>query len=526
MANADWMKKIYVSKKDSLASIIGKIIKTKDDEIVLYIPRGTEFGASRTNFILLKREVAAAGKSVVMESVDEDVLELADTAGLKAINPFIRRRQRAVSDIVLVIPSRPADIRPVLTTPLKPEITPDRATREEKPEPAKILDKEKTELTPRRFLKATGIAVLLTVIAVLVLTFLPRAKIELTLEKKNLDFVGTMVTSAAIKENNFNHNQVTIRGVTFLEKRNITQAYPASGKKYAEKKATGEVVIYNNYSSSPQTLVATTRLVSPDGKIYRLNNSITVPGAEAPGGKITPSSIRASIFADKPGEAYNLSPGVKFRIPGFEGSPKYDGFYAELKEPLSGGFVGETSLPSEEDLAAARAETEKRLEEAIKTQLLFNLPPEVKVLNNAYEFKVTETKVNETANEEGKFTITAYGEVKLIGFRESELVDVLGRGLIAKNGNDFRAENYELDYGVPTLNTADGFLNTPLKFKSVWTRTFDDNRFKSEAAGKNRADLQALVFAIPGIQSGEVRLWPFWVTKVPKNADRIIVDVK
>ena len=330
------MKKIYVSKKDSLASIIGKIIKTKDDEIVLYIPRGTEFGASRTNFILLKREVAAAGKSVVMESVDEDVLELADTAGLKAINPFIRRRQRAVSDIVLVIPSRPADIRPVLTTPLKPEITPDRATREEKPEPAKILDKEKTELTPRRFLKATGIAVLLTVIAVLVLTFLPRAKIELTLEKKNLDFVGTMVTSAAIKENNFNHNQVTIRGVTFLEKRNITQAYPASGKKYAEKKATGEVVIYNNFSSSPQTLVATTRLVSSDGKIYRLNNSITVPGAEAPGGKITPSSIRASISADKPGEAYNLSPGVKFRIPGFEGSPKYDGFYAELNEPLGG----------------------------------------------------------------------------------------------------------------------------------------------------------------------------------------------
>ena len=228
------------------------------------------------------------------------------------------------------------------------------------------------------------------------------------------------------------------------------------------------MIIYNNYSSFPQTLVATTRLVSPDGKIYRLNSSITVPGAENPGGKITPSSIRASISADKPGEAYNLSPGVKFRIPGFEGSPKYDGFYAELKESLGGGFVGETSLPSEEDLAAAKADTEKRLEEAIKTQLLFNLPPEVKVLNNAYEFRVTETKVNEAANEEGKFTITAYGEAKLIGFREPELVDVLGRGLIAKNGSDFKVENYELDYGTPTLNTADGFLNAPLKFKSFY----------------------------------------------------------
>ena len=70
MANANRVKKIYVSKNDSLASIISKIIKAKDDEIVLYIPRGTEFGASRTNFILLKREVTTAGKSIVIESVD------------------------------------------------------------------------------------------------------------------------------------------------------------------------------------------------------------------------------------------------------------------------------------------------------------------------------------------------------------------------------------------------------------------------------------------------------------------------
>src|SRR3989344_6784714 len=146
-------KKIYITKSDSLASVVGKIVKSKEEEIILYISRGTEFGASRTNFILLKREVATAGKSIAIESVDEDVLELADTAGIKAINPFIRRRQRAVSDIVLITPSRPADVRPAPTAPLKPEIIPDRATREKKPEPVKLLDKEKTELTPRRFLK-------------------------------------------------------------------------------------------------------------------------------------------------------------------------------------------------------------------------------------------------------------------------------------------------------------------------------------------------------------------------------------
>src|SRR3989344_8920056 len=97
-------KKIYLTKTDSLASVVGKIVKVKEEEIVLYTPRGTEFAASRTNFILLKREVATAGKSIVIESIDDDALELADTAGIKSINPFLRRRQRAVSDIVAVRP--------------------------------------------------------------------------------------------------------------------------------------------------------------------------------------------------------------------------------------------------------------------------------------------------------------------------------------------------------------------------------------------------------------------------------------
>ncbi len=527
-------KKIYISKTDSLSSIVGKIVKAREEEIVLYIPRGTEFAASRTNFILLKREVATAGKSIVIESIDEDALELADTAGIKAMNPFLRRRQRAVSDIVAVVPQGLVEGVPKAKArraqedlPAGPDGDTGTSGKKEKGEEREQKEMpEKLEAAPRRFpLVPVGAAALATFIFVGLVTVLPRAKIELNMEKKNLDFVGTMVASADIKENSFSRDTVSMRGVAFLEKKNITKAYPASGKKYVERKAVGEIVIYNNFSSASQNLVATTRFIAPDGKIYRLNNTITIPGATGTAGKLVSSSVRALVTADKAGEEYNLSPGVKLRIPGFEGSPKYEGFYAELTDPISGGFVGESSLPSEEDMASAKADAEKSLEEAARTQLLFNLPPEVKVLNNAYQFKINDTKVNETANEENKFTITVYGEAKLIGFREPELVEVVGKGLIGKSSNDFKPEDYELEYGDPVLNL-DGTLKVPIKFKSVWTRTFDSNQFKGEAAGKKQADLQALVSSIPGIQSGEARLWPFWVMRVPKDRERIIVDVK
>lgn len=517
-------KKIYLTKTDSLASVVGKIVKTKEEEITLYIPRGTEFASSRTNFILLKREAATAGKAIIIESVDEDALELADTAGIKAVNPFLHRRQRAVSDIVAVRPRESI----IPATPKEESVEEEKeeeAPKESKKPRREAVILDKGELTLNRFLRAVIITGFLAVAFVLLMIALPKAKIVLNMEKKNLEFMGTMVTSAAIKENSFSNNQVSLRGVTFVEKRNITKSYPASGKQNVERKASGEIVIYNNFSTAPQTLVATTRFVAPDGKIYRLNNTITVPGAQSSGAKLIPSSIKALVTADKAGAEYNLASGVKLRIPGFQGTAKYDGFYAETKDPISGGLVGESSLPSEEDLASAKADAERSLEEATKTQLLFNLPPEVRVLSNAYEFKITNSKINETADESDKFTITVFGEAKLIGFREPELVEVIGKGLLGRAAGDFKPENYELEYGQASLTSGDS-LNAPLKFNSVWTRVFDIDRFRQEAAGKNKAELQTLVFAIPGLQSGEARLWPFFVSRVPQNTDRIIVDVK
>src|SRR3989338_9895204 len=43
----------------------------------------------------------------------------------------------------------------------------------------------------------------------------------------------------------------------------------------AKQKASGQVVIYNAYSTAPQKLVATTRLADKDGKIYRITEAVT-----------------------------------------------------------------------------------------------------------------------------------------------------------------------------------------------------------------------------------------------------------
>lgn len=103
--------------------------------------------------------------------------------------------------------------------------------------------------------------------------------------------------------------------------------------KWALARAFGVVVLYNE-SDSSQRLVKSTRLVSADGKIFRITQEgVTIP-AKTNG---IPGTFEVTVFAEKTGAGYNLPPTI-FKIPGFSGDPRYDQIYGRSTKQMSGGF--------------------------------------------------------------------------------------------------------------------------------------------------------------------------------------------
>jgi len=309
-------KKVYATKSESPASVIGKVLNCADEEVILYIPRGSVFSKSRNNFLLLKREARTAKKNVSIESVDDDILELAVTSGLRAANPFLGKKQKSVSDII--------SVREAGEDITKPDFEYDEEDYEEVKEKKKRFrrrkkrkgdadeavslnvddseaDEEETILMPTEEIGVRGIVpkkekrskkakkkksksdksplkkplVIFSGLSALAIALffaivvLPRVTINLELEKTDWDFVGSLRVGSSIVENSFDGDVISLRGVTFSEKKNITKTYPASGSDFVERGATGIITIYNDFSSDPQDLVATTRFETPDGKIYR-----------------------------------------------------------------------------------------------------------------------------------------------------------------------------------------------------------------------------------------------------------------
>ncbi len=218
------------------------------------------------------------------------------------------------------------------------------------------------------FWALSGMILLLVVFAG-VYIFLPRVQIELT-PVVSVETVEAEVTADGA-QSDVNTVTASIPLDFREEKAEKTFTFEATGTSTSENfKARGTVVIYNNYGPQPQPLVATTRLLTPDGKLFRLVKRVTVPGMKTVDGKTVPGEVRAEVIADKPGEEYNIGPS-EFTIPGFKGSPKYGKFTAKSDAPMVGGSTkgGTKTVVTEEDLKRAKEEAEQKIKQLLADKL-------------------------------------------------------------------------------------------------------------------------------------------------------------
>ena len=139
-----------------------------------------------------------------------------------------------------------------------------------------------------------------------------------------------------------NPSNNTIPAQVFTSTKNVTESFPGSSVQQVSQKAQGTITIYNAYGASSQELVATTRFLTPDGKIFRITQNVTVPGeTKTANGTLAPSSITAPIVADQAGPDYNVGPVAKLSIPGFDSNSALEaGFYGVITASTTGGFIG------------------------------------------------------------------------------------------------------------------------------------------------------------------------------------------
>lgn len=306
----------------------------------------------------------------------------------------------------------------------------------------------------------------------------------------------------------------------------ISLSFKATGKKYVETRARGVLTISNAFSSSPQTLVQSTRLQNTKtNMVYRLTASITVPGAKIENGAIVASTIDAAAQADGIGESYNGSEG-EFVIPGFQGTPKFKAFTARIKEPFTGGYKGTTQVVTKEDLEKANISFAEESRASLRTKSGQNMLPGFMMIPSAEKFDIiskTAPKANDPAE---TFTIRGKARLTNITFQEKTLLEFLNT-LVNKDTSRERSVLYDaskLIYDSAVLAGTEK-LNLSISGTLATIAIVQSSVIQNAIANKPAEEAKNALRAIPAVGAFGIKLFPFWNSRIPQETSKIRVQI-
>ncbi|RJQ14073.1 hypothetical protein C4553_01970 [Candidatus Parcubacteria bacterium] len=572
-------KVIEVLENTSLAELVEEILSSREEILRLVVPEGYKVLKSEVALRLLKEKTISARKKIVVVTDDETIKISVAKAGF-LVKPLNRVRPGSdyfetlaaktslkVSDISPVKQSLDGPRRVSKTIEVKKEEVPKKKissrakkavepkVKEIEPGPEKIIPEPQPEAQvdswmedfqdnrqpeevlavgnnegrKKKLLFLLGFFVAVVIIFVLASSFVfPSAKVIITPKRQFENISFDVEASAAAKQVvSFGPGNKSILPGQYLRlEREVSAVLPSSGRQFVEESARGIIQVFNAYSSSPQTLVANTRFLSPDGKIFRLTKQIVVPGAKVEEGKIIPNSIDAEVVAEGTGESYNIGP-TTFSIPGFQGSPKFNGFYGKSNSPIGGGFTGEVSVVTEEDLNRARQQLEQRVFDILEQEWQTRIPSDLKVIAEAKVKKVEEFRSPLKAGSRAQnFEAVVKGSLSLMAFREKDLEQVVGDRLAVKLTQATFIENTEgFMYSEPLLDASKQTFSASVETKATIASRVEVDKLAKKVLGQDESEIRSILASESGIERAKITLWPFWSGKAPSDLDKIKVEV-
>lgn len=310
---------------------------------------------------------------------------------------------------------------------------------------------------------------------------------------------------------------------------------PTDRETDVQRKASGQIVIYNNYTTEGQRLIKNTRFEAADGRIYRIDASVVVPGQTVAGGKKIPGSIAVTVYADVAGPEYNLPiSNLKgdFSIPGFKGSSRYELFYARQKTDITGGFSGKARVVDDKTLESVENELKASLGEDIWKSLQASTPPEFALLRTLFSVDFSSSSGDSPKGDGVEVSVTAIARAVVFDARafsntvaKRTLADLDEKdSVLIENMDEINVVHSGQNTGDAIFSGSDMILNVKGNAHFVWQ--FDEQALKKALAGRKKGDTNPIMGNYPAIVKAEVVLKPLWLTKYPANTGRIHIVQK
>ncbi len=314
-----------------------------------------------------------------------------------------------------------------------------------------------------------------------------------------------------------NDPRETIQGTIKEISATVVKNYPANGETFLGNEIIGRVTIINNYYRN-QPLVATTRLLSPDNKLYRIKNAVNVPA----GGQVS-----VDIYTNKPSPSMAIGP-TTFTIPGLWAGLQ-DKIYAKSNTPFT--YTQEIrKYVNSSDLAYAAENINRILitQAKIKAKADTSVNSQAKwlyIINNPATITIN-AKAGDKRNE---FTAKASGKIIAVSFPRDEVAKLAMARLRLSIPNDKELVDFNPAHIIYTLMSYNS-LSHSATVKATFTGVMILKKNSDIINPKSLVNLTAQQLKTylqgqPEVSSYTLKFFPGFVKRAPSLVDRIKINI-
>jgi hypothetical protein len=355
--------------------------------------------------------------------------------------------------------------------------------------------------------------------------FLPVVKIEIWLKTDNLNVKQEVEINKETKTIDAPNHVLPGRIIT--EEQTLSKEFKATGKVIKEEKAEGIIRIFNDYSTASQPLVAATRFVSDEGKLFRLVEKAVVPGQSTEKGKLVPGFIDVLVRADAAGPDYNIGAST-FSIPGFAGTPRYTAFYAKSSLAMAGGFKGESLAVSSEDLENAKKSLTAEIKEKINNVFENRALPGLVLAQEKNPIII----INDSSGvKPGQATETFSYEVKAKGrailLSEEDLKKIAKTYFINELTEDqkFLTDSIKINSLVKEIDEALGTAKLALDISGKTYKDLEAGFVKDQLKGRSVQEVEKSFKELSQISQAKIRIVPSFIKNLPQDVRKIELKI-
>ena len=554
---------IYIDIDDEITSVIEKVRSSNEKIVALVLPKRASVLQSIVNMKLLKRSADGAKKHVVLITSEAGLMPLAATVGFHVAKNLQSKPEvpsllnRADDDDVI-------DDEPLEGPDAEPEITAETAGNKpvgelaaaagtkavaddsmetlsmdddgeaeivdaDEPAAAKPPKKNKKLAIPNfdsfRLKLVLGAVLLVVLGAVLYVctAILPKATITVTTDTSDVNSSLTLNLDTATKV--LDASKLNVPATAQTVQKSSSQQVSTTGKKNNGTKAAGSVTMTaGSCSADVPNNVASGTGISSNGLTFITQESVSFSPViknskcifQGIGGTSGTTSI--AMTSQTGGTNYNVS-GASFTVAG-----RSD---ITASGSASGGTDNIVQVVAQADIDSASQKIASQNGQAVKSQLQTELK-QAGLLAIASTFATGEpatTASSKVGDETGSVTVTQVISYTMFGVKQADLKTLVDAD-VQKHIDPTKQSILSEGIDKANFHVNDSTATTATIAMTTTATAGPDlkvDTIKAQVAGKKTGDIKSSLRTDPGVTDVQVKLSPFWVSKVPSKPAKITV---